>query len=367
MALRPQDHPDLLRLSAVPGVGSNRIRSLIGRFRAASRVFRASASELISVPGIDNKTAGAILGFDGRDFASEQLKKMAKVGAKLVTFWDSEYPDLLKQIYDPPAFLFVRGSLASSDRHKIAVVGCRQPSNYGRLITERMASRFARSGLTVVSGLAYGVDTIAHASAVQSGGRTIAVLGSALDVIYPAENVRLAEQIVEQGALISEFPFGTGPDRTNFPRRNRIITGLSLGVVVVEAGQKSGALITAAIALDQNREVFAVPGNVDSPKSIGTNSLIKQGAAVAISADDVIQEIAPQLGELGHEHIAPPAIADLSAEERVVLEMLSNEPLHIDLLAQKCEFTSSQALATLLTLELKNCARQLPGKLFVRA
>lgn len=359
------EHEALLRLSAAPLIGSGKLRALIGRFRSAERVLSASKGELMSVEGIDVKTAESIRSFDGKAFARDQIERLKRVEARLVTFWDDDYPELLKQIYDPPAFLFVKGVLKKEDKFSLAVVGTRQPSAYGKLVTERLTPELVRAGLTIVSGLAYGVDTIAHKLAIQSGGRTIAVLGSGVDVIYPNENRALAKKIEGAGALVSEFPMGSDPDRTNFPRRNRIICGLSLGTLVIEAGLKSGALITAAMALDQGRDVFAVPGNIYSPKSAGANQLIKDGAKVVTSAQDVFDEIQPQFSlalqvEPTHSDVS------LSEDERKIIELLSHEPKHIDMIAAAGKQPTSLALSLLLSLELKSLVKQLPGKYFVR-
>lgn len=361
-----KEHEDLLWLSAVPGIGPSKMRSLIGRFRSVKEIFEASRDALTEVAGIDRKIADNIKSFDGKQFAKEQLKQLDKTGARLITFWDDEYPPQLKQIYDPPAFLFVKGSFIPEDKYSIGIVGTRLPSNYGKLVAEKLCSELARSGLTVVSGLAYGIDTLAHRHALQSGSRTLAVLGSGVDVIYPNENMRLAEKITENGALVSEFPLGTGPDRTNFPRRNRIICGLSLGIVVVEAGKKSGALITAEMALEQNREVFAVPGNIDSVKSLGTNDLIKQGAKMVTSAEDILEELEPQLAPFMRKESPGVAAQPLSEDERALWEFLSNEPKHVDEIASNLGQSTSKVLSVLLSLELKNLVRQHPGKLFVR-
>lgn len=358
----------LLRLIQVDGVGSSRIRSLVGRFRTPGAVLDASEAALASVDGIDRTTATKIKRAGGEDFARQQLQRMRRLGVRLITFWDAEYPALLKQIYDPPVVLFVRGEIRPEDRNAVAVVGTRQPSAYGKLVTERLTADLVRHGLTVISGLAYGIDTLAHNAAVQHGGRTMAVLGSGLDRIYPGVNKALAEWIAKQGALVSEFPLGTKPDRNHFPRRNRIIGGLSLGTLVIEAGDRSGALITAAMALEQNREVFAVPGNIDSARSLGTNELIKQGAKLVTSVDDVLTEIAAHLQVLtGPVREATPAIPDnLTEEEKSLLEHITNEPSHIDKIALAAQKSPAEVLSVLLSLELKEVVKQLSGKLFVR-
>lgn len=366
MKLSEAEIVNLLRLSAVPGVGCNRIRALYGAFHSFEHVFRASLSDLVSVNGIDKKTAENIKTVRDDGFAEDQLHRLEKSRARLITFWDDEYPDALKQIYDPPAYLFIKGDFQPQDCYGVAVVGTRRPSSYGKVATEKIVRELSSVGIPVVSGLAYGVDTIAHQTALKHGNRTLAVLGSGVDIIYPYDNRGLAQEVSTRGAVISEFPFGTGPDRTNFPRRNRIICGLSLGVIVVEAGEKSGSLITAAMALEQNREVFAVPGNFNSPGSVGTNALIKQGASIVTSPRDVIEELFPKLEPLLKEKTDTSVKSNLTAEEQVVYEVLSNEPMHIDSIARTLRLPASKVLAVLLTLELKNVVKQLAGKRFVR-
>jgi len=366
MSLPPEEIESLLRLSAVPGVGPNRIRKLYSYFRSFAKVFRASVKTLVTINGIDAKTARNIKEVHEREFVLGQLRRMERSHARLVTFWDDDYPQPLKQIYDPPAFLFVRGNLDPADSYAVAVVGTRSPSAYGKIVAEKLTAGLSQRGVPIVSGLAYGVDTIAHNTSLKAGNRTIAVLGSGVDVIYPAENGRLAGRIAQNGAVLSEFHLGAGPDRSNFPRRNRIICGLSLGVVVVEAGQKSGALITAAMAIEQNREVFAVPGNIDNPLSAGTNALIKQGAVVVTSVEDILDELYPRLKtQLQAEHEAATDAA-LTAEEKSVYDILSHEPLHVDAICSAVKRSPSAVLSLLLTLELNNMVKQLPGKQFVK-
>ncbi len=366
MQRSPAEDEALLRLAAVPGIGPSRLRTLVGHFRSASAVFKSSPRELAQVAGVDVKTIERISSVDGRANAKRQQERLHAVGARMMTFWDADYPALLKQIYDPPAVLFIKGQLEESDELAIGIVGTRQPSRYGRLVAEKLTAELSSHGLTIVSGLAYGIDTVAHQWAMKSGGRTVAVLGSGLDHIYPPENKKLSEHIAGRGALISEFAMGAGPDRSNFPRRNRLICGLSLGVVVVEAGQKSGALITAGMALEQNREVFAVPGNIYSKTSAGSNLLIKEGAQVVTETEDILRVLAPRLKRLTHERPAAHTIPDISAGEKAVLSSLSNEPRHIDEIARALKLSTSQVLASLLSLELKNLVRQQAGKLFVR-
>ena len=356
----------LLRLSTVPGVGSNRLRALIARFKSPNEVFRASIVDLSAVVGIDKKTARNIKTHKDGGFAKKQLSKVNTSGAHIVTYWDARYPQLLKNIPDPPAMLFIKGSIIPEDKESIAVVGMRKPSEYGVLVTEKLCSELVAQNITVVSGLARGIDTKAHNTTIEAGGRTIAVLGSGIDVIYPYENRTLAEKISKRGVVISEYPMGSEPDAPNFPRRNRLISGMSLGTLVIEAGEKSGALITANIALEQNREVFAVPGNIFSSKSFGTNSLIQEGAKLVLSTQDIIDELRPQLTHLKKVAKQRRPVERLTDLERKLLDSLSEVPLHIDMIAHVNKLSTSQALTLLLTLELKDFVKQLAGKMFVR-
>jgi DNA processing protein len=284
-----------------------------------------------------------------------------------LTFFEEDYPKNLKNIYDPPPLIFFKGQIKPEDRKAIAVVGSRKTSSYGRLVTESLVESLASGGITIVSGLARGIDSISHQVALKAKGRTIAVLGSGLDIIYPPENKKLADKIAENGAVISEFLLGTKPEGTNFPKRNRIISGLCLGVVIVEAGPKSGALLTAQHALEQNREVFAVPGDIRSQGSKGTNNLIKQGAKLVSSIDDILIEL--------NELTSAPAKAErismleqaLPKEEKDIFRLLSQEPYHIDKISKELGLRSSEALSFLLSLELKGLVKQLPGKVFARA
>ena len=283
----------------------------------------------------------------------------------MITYWDEAYPPRLKKIYDAPILLFYKGFPDVLKTDSIAVVGMRNPSTYGKMITEKFCRELIGYNLSIVSGLARGVDTFAHRITVAHGGKTIAVLGSGLDKIYPPENQNLAQCIAENGVLITEYLFGTIPESGNFPRRNRIISGLSLGVLICEAGVKSGALITAYQALDQNREVFSVPGPVNSPKSAGTNQLIRQGAILVKDAADIIEDLESQLGEV--ELIDEPKIHIPEGFEQTVYNMLSDEPVHVDYLSRMSEHPIAEVLAALLTLELLGAVKQLSGKMFVRA
>ncbi len=302
-------------------------------------------------------------------YAADQLRRLEKAGGRMVTLWDAEYPGLLKSIYDPPPFLFLVGAL-DPRAAAVAVVGTRNPSAYGMRVAERFAMDLASRGITIVSGLARGVDTVAHGSALKAGGRTIAIIGSGIDIIYPTENTGLAHRICAKGALVSEFAMGTKPDAMNFPQRNRIISGMSLGTVVVETGVEGGAMITARLALDQNREVFAVPSPVTPGGRSGTNLLIREGNATLIeTADDVLRELAPRLTGFvtGLPDPPPSPLPPLTLFEQKVLDILTDHPQHIDLVAGRSGFTTAEALVHLLALEFKGGARQLPGKFFLRA
>ena len=359
---------DLLTLSFVPRIGPHKIRALITHLNDPSAILKASPRDLIRVPGIDKKLASNIVhNKGGEKFADEQLKRLNRIGGRILTIWDSEYPDLLKKTYDPPALLYMLGHFMSNDKNAIAVVGTRHPSLYGQMTAEIFVRQLAEFGLTVVSGLARGIDTQAHQTALKSKGRTIAVIGSGLDVPYPPENRKLLEAIAEQGAVVSEFPMGAKPDATNFPRRNRIISGLSLGTVIVESGEDGGAMITASTALDQNREVFAVPGNITEKRSAGANKLIREGRAKLVQrVQDILEELGPQMRHLLKKERAIDPPVELTLFERNILNILGDQPVQIDAISELAETSTADALVNLLSLEFKGLVRQLPGKMFVR-
>jgi DNA processing protein len=359
---------DLLKLSSVQRIGSHKIRALISHFHDAAAVLRAPARDLIRVPGIDRKLASNIIHHHGDAFADDQLKRINRLGARVLTIWDKEYPELLRSIYDPPVLLYVLGALTTADGRTIALVGTRHPSPYGQKIADAFSRELAQLNITTVSGLARGIDTVVHAATLKAGGRTIAVIGSGLDVPYPPENRRLLGQIAEAGAVISEFPMGTKPDATNFPRRNRIISGLSAGTIIIESAEDGGAMITASTALDQNREVFAVPGSILDQKSRGPNNLISQGHAKLVqSLDDVFCELGEKFELRPRTRQREVATVQLSLFEQRIFELLSAEPQHIDAIADNAASAVSETLVTLLSLEFKGIARQLPGKFFLRA
>ena len=357
-----------LALFTAPQVGPVRYISLVKHFGSPQKVLDARREELAELPDIGPVTASGIKSRISWEKAEEQAALMKKNGVGLLTFRDETYPENLLSIYDPPPFLFVQGETTKDDRNAVAIVGCRSASTYGKRITESIARELAKRGVTIVSGLARGIDSIGHVSALKEKGRTLAVFGSGLDVIYPPENRKLAERIRSSGALLSEFLMGTKPEGPNFPRRNRLISGLSLGVVVVEAGARSGALLTANCALDQNRDVFAIPGNLGSKTSEGANQLIKQGAKLVTSVEDILEEL--KIATHGERVSALSTQGDLSRlseKEKNLFGLITNEPHHIDKIADLASVSVSDALTLLLSLELKGLVKQLSGKMFVRA
>ncbi len=356
----------LLALYSIPSIGPTRMRKLISIFRTPQAVLAAGARQLMDIEGIDHKTAQKIKAGPDEGFIKKQIKWIREYEAAILTYWDDDYPETLKKIYDPPAFLFVKGQTTVLKSRCMAVVGTRTPTQYGKLITERLTNALVSNGFTITSGFARGVDTLAHKTTVENGGQTVAVLGNGIDRVYPAENIQLMEKILRSGLVISEYPMGAKPDASNFPKRNRIISGLSEGVIITEAGAKSGALISAYYALDQNREVFAVPGAITSPASAGANLLIKQGAKLVQTAEDIFEEVGGQQQLDLAEAESKREPQDLDANSRKILSVLNNEPQHIDQLAVKCELSPSETLSALLMLELRGLVKQMAGKMFVR-
>ena len=354
-----------LALSLTPGVGSIFIKRLLDRFQTPEAVFRAPMKELLEIEGLGEKVAREIQRGPLEKAVEKELVLLKEAGGKMITLRDEDYPMRLKDIYDPPALLYVRGELRREDELAIAIVGSRKTSPYGRWFTEKIGQDLARHGVTVVSGMARGIDSVAHMGALQGGGRTIAVLGCGVDVIYPSENRNLFHQIIEHGAVLSEFPMGSPPEGGHFPRRNRIISGLSIGVVIVQASAESGSLITAGYALEQGREVFAVPGNVGAEGSRGTNQLIKEGAKLGESTEDILEEILPQWKR--EKEMLPKAetpLPDLSEEEMLLYRLLGESPLHIDAIIRESQLDPGRVSSLLLNLELKGLISQWPGKCF---
>ena len=358
---------DWLALSFVDGLGKISYRNLIRKFGSPDKVFQASIKDLEEVEGLRQKVIKEIKGFNQNARVKNELELMRKHQVTLVTFLDENYSFNLLNIYDPPPFLYVKGEFKKEDKIAVAIVGSRFASHYGKLVTERISQDLALEGVTVVSGMARGIDTSAHRGALSVKGRTIAVLGCGIDINYPAENKKLKEEIAANGALVSEFNMSTPPASSHFPVRNRIISGLSLGVVVIEASHRSGSLITARLALEQGRDVFAVPGSVDSLRSRGTHKLIKEGAKLVEDAQDVVIELLPQIrGSSQLADVQQDRGEFVSEEARSILELLEHSQLQIDKIITGTGLSSSQVSTTLLDLELNGLIRQLPGKVFVR-
>ena len=363
-----------IALNMVDGVGPIRVRALRDRFGEAQAILGASKTDLMQVEGVGEEVARSITGWREKVDLDAELQQIEKSGVHVVCRDDAEYPKNLREIYDPPLVLYVKGTLTERDALAIAVVGSRRTTLYGQEMARKLAFQLARVGVTVVSGLARGIDTAAHNGALQAKGRTVAVIGCGIDIVYPSENKKLADEIVEKGgAVVTEFPFGVQPDRQNFPMRNRIISGWSLGVVVVEANLKSGALITANQAGEQGRQVFAVPGRADSILSKGANKLIKDGAKLTEDVEDILSEFEYLLPKTATEAAEPglggggtkPAL-QLSEIEEKVMAQVSNEEVAIDEIIRASGLTTACVSATLLALEMKRLVRQLPGKQYVR-
>ncbi len=365
-------------LTRIEGLGVRGAHQLIEHFGSPQAAYMASLTELESC-GVPARVAQAIFAQAGLKDAEKEVQEVTKAACRLIAVDSEDYPPLLKQIPDAPLLLYVRGDAKILSQHAVAMVGTRRPSAYGSSVAHRLAHDLAQRQLVVVSGLARGIDSAGHRGALEAKGKTVAVLGSGIDVLYPRENQRLAEQIMKSGAVISEFPLGTGPTPQNFPIRNRIISGLSLGVVVVEAAEYSGSLITARLAVDQNREVFAVPGNITSAQSFGPNHLIKQGAKLVDQWMDVIEEFPAEI----RMQLLPPAEASegepmdakagslfeasLNPDQKAIFEVLrADQTLFVDEIVGAARVPQPRVLAALLELEMNGLIRQLPGKNFIR-
>ena len=350
----------------MPNIGRHRVRLLISNMGMDFNPFELSIKELCTVNGIDKKSAEQIKNYKDFDLGIQELEAAAKSRISIVSYWDDHYPMLLKKIYNPPVILYCKGQPLQYKEDVVAIVGTRRFTPYGKSVTQKLTSDLISNNITIVSGLARGIDTIAHKTTVEGGGRTISVLGSGLDVLYPAENKKLAEEICKKGTLISEFKLGTKPDRGNFPQRNRIISGLAHATVVVEAGDRSGAILTALNAVDQNRDIFSVPGRITDKQSIGANRLIRNGAIPVYSGEEIIREVNPRLFnpvKSVQKHIS----IELTDDERMIIQNLGQDPVHIDELANSVDMNITALLQILLKLELKNAVQQIGGKQFVRA
>jgi DNA processing protein len=375
-----------LALKLVPGLGTRISKRLLDRFRSPQAIFRASRTELEGA-GVSGAVAQSIASGCVFEDAATQQEKVKEAGAVLVTIGDQCYPALLREIFDPPILLFARGRLELLQSIMLGIVGTRRPTPYGLAVAERLASDLARAGLTIASGMARGIDTAGHRGALAAGGNTVAVLGCGVDVVYPSENRKLATELVGKGLLISEFPMGSVAFPQNFPIRNRIISGMSAGVLVVEGAQYSGSAITAKLAMDQGREVFAVPGNITSKLSWGPNLLIKQGAKLIQDWNDVVAELPAEsrrhLIEQGRQRILGEGVASAGKQAASLVDGLGPEfgpvarktlealkvdaAVHLDDLLEVVQDTStSELIAALFELEMLGLVKQLPGKNFVK-
>jgi DNA processing protein len=361
------EHAPWLALARVKGLGCVSFKKLVAHFGDPTRALAAAPSELAAIEGLQRDAIDGIVGFSQWAEVDGDLERIRSAGITLVRYTDANYPARLRTIADPPLLLYVKGDLTGADDKAVAIVGSRSASDYGRRVARDLARGLASFGFTVVSGMARGIDGMAHETALNYRGRTIAVLGSGVERAYPPEHDKLYQRIVEQGAVISELPMGTKPMAFNFPARNRLISGLSLGVVVVEATEKSGSLNTASLAIDQGREVFAVPGEAGSSRSRGSHRLIRQGAKLVESVDDIIEEIAPQLarptGGAGKTAVRQ-LPQNSNAAVQKVFALLQERSLQIDEIIEHSGLVSAQVLGILLDLELQGYLRQLPGKIY---
>lgn len=349
-------------LTRVKGLGCVSFKKLALHYGDPTKAFAASAAELAAIDGLGKEAIEGLLRFSAWQEIEEELRRAQAGGASLVTFSDPRYPARLRTIADPPPVLYIKGELGL-DEKAVAIVGTRSASEYGRRVARDLARGLAELGFTVVSGMARGIDGIAHETALDAGGKTVAVLGCGVDRVYPAEHVELYRRIFEKGAIVSELPMAARPAAFNFPARNRLISGFSLGVVIVEATEKSGSLITASMAIEQGREVFAVPGEVGSSRSRGAHKLIREGAKLVENVNDIVEEIAPQLAVRGapvKPHRSLPENAAL--ETRQIFMLLQDRALHIDEVIEGTGLSSSKVSQVLLELELHGFLRQLPGK-----
>jgi DNA processing protein len=356
-----------ITLNMMERIGPVGVRSLVSVLGSASAIFDASETALQQADGIGSALAGSLIRQRGHVRLEEELEHAAETNTRLITPLDEEYPDALRQIHDPPLALYVRGRLRPTDRHAIAVVGTRRATHYGMDSARKLSYQLGKAGMCVLSGLAVGIDTASHEGALRAGGRTVAVIGSGFDHIYPEENRDLADRISEHGAVLTEFPFSRKPDKTTFPMRNRIVSGLSKGVLVIEAGQRSGAAITANQALSQGRSVFAVPGRIDSYASMGTNYLIKQGAYLVTGVRDILEHfemLFPQnAGDCDDTGDDTPALSmALSEDESMVVKVLKKGELGVDVLIRESGISPSKIASLLVALELRRVVRMLPGQ-----
>lgn len=361
------DLQDWLTLHFTPGLGPAGLKQLIDYFGGPRQILDAEYGDIVTVPGVRKAAATKICSKQAIEKAKKELERTEKANISIITLNDPDYPAILRNIHDPPFLLYVKGDPKALDCAGIGVVGSRAATEYGKHVSKNLAARLAQKGLTVISGLALGIDTAAHKGALAAGGKTVGILGCGIDVVYPRQNIRLFREVSESGAIATEYPMGTRPEGYHFPARNRIISGLSLGVAVVEAARKSGSLITAQLALDQGRDVFAVPGRVDSSKSEGAHRLLQDGAKLVLSVDDIIEELNPGLlgkyfkpAENGSD--SKKKFQGLDAEANRIYSFLDVYPKSIDEIIRGTGLTAQKVSELLLTMELKGMVAALPGK-----
>lgn len=360
------DREACIALNMLPKMGPVRLRRLLEVFGSPERVLAAKRRDLEPVSGIGPEVAEAIVGWESRVDLPAELERIDRAGVRVLTAADPAYPRLLREIHNPPIVLYVWGTIEDRDQHAIGVVGSRQASHYGLAAAKKLSYQLAYAGLTVVSGLARGIDTAAHQAALAAQGRTIAVLGSGLARLYPPENRELAERIAAAGAVVSEFSMEVQADAQSFPMRNRIVSGWGSGVLVVEAGINSGAMITAAQAVDQGRQVYAVPGPIDRPGSMGANRLIQQGAKLVMGAADILEDLQALFPETPVPAVERPVLATLDADEQRVYGAIGEGETALDEIVVKSHLPTGTVSSTLLALEMKRLVKQLPGRHFVK-
>lgn len=364
-------HPTaiLYALSLIPGIGNKTLRDLIVHFGSAEAIWEADEKSLLAIDGLGPITVAAIIAGRKSLQPDEEWKRVENQGIHTLAFTDEKYPRLLKEIPDAPMILFTRGNYDWADKPLIAIVGTRKFTSYGEQVAERLATDLARAGYVVVSGLAFGIDSIAHKAALEAGCETLAILGGGIDEasVSPQSHLPLARAVVNSGALISEYAPGTKPSEGTFPARDRIIAGMTLGTIIIEAPEKSGALITARLALDYNREVFAVPGSIFSPVSLGTHRLIKAGAKIVTSVQDILEEL-PQTdtSQNATGETTPLEAQNLSAEEEKIFKLLSHEPLHVDKIIKEARLETSSANSILTLLEIKGLIKNVGGMHYIK-
>lgn len=355
-----------LAWNKIPDIGPKRFYKLLEYFGSVENAWQAKSGEISKILNLSSKISSRLFEEKNNIIPERELDSVYKYKVNVLTIEDALYPKNLKTIHYPPPVLYFKGTIVKADKNSISIVGSRKATYYGKMVAEKLSKDLTLAGLTIISGMARGIDTAAHKGALSVNGRTIAVFGCGIDHIYPPENRRLAQEMQESGAIISEFPLSTLPERQNFPRRNRIISGLSLGTVVVEAAEKSGALITADFALDQGREVFAIPGNINSPLSDGSHNLIKQGAKLVNNYQDILEEIHMVLSQKADEKEMVKENTSLTEEEKIIYRLITKEPIQIDEIIDTSNLSAGKVSEILLNLELRDLIKEIEGKRFIK-